>query len=279
MVFTLLLSPFIWLSHQLQQELTQFYQASLDSLTEKPLLPNSIQLIPYFGELLQNFLDKFTTVGDFFLKQIVPLMKRFSSQLINFIGDIGYNISQLALTIFISFFLYKDALSLSKEIKTACYAVLGERLLVYLATIQITIKAVLYGIVLTAMGQACVAGMGYYFVGIDSPILASVMTLFCSLIPFATPLSWGSIAISLLLSGQTLAGIELLLWGVFVVSWVDNVIRPLIISSSTKIPFIVVMFGILGGLSSFGLLGLFIGPVILAIVLAIWREWLLRLNA
>ncbi|MFZ2725239.1 MAG: AI-2E family transporter [Methylococcaceae bacterium] len=277
-VFMLFLSPFIWLSYQLQHELTEFYQANLDSLTEKPVLPDNIQLIPYFGQLLQDFFDKFATVEEFLLKQITPLIKRFSSQLINFIGDIGYNMAQLTLTVFISFFLYRDGVLVFNEIKQAGFSLLEERFTLYLNTIQITIKAVLYGIVLTAMGQAAVAGLGYYFVGVHSPIFASMITFFCSLIPFATPLSWGLIALSLLLSGKTLAGIELLLWGVFVVSWVDNIIRPIVISSSTKIPFIIVMLGILGGLMSFGLLGLFIGPVILAIVLAIWREYLARLN-
>ena len=63
-------------------------------------------------------------------------------------------------------------------------------------------------------------------------------------------------------------------WGVFVVSWIDNIIRPMVISGATKVPFILIMFGVLGGIASFGLVGLFIGPVILAILLAIWREWL-----
>ena len=63
-------------------------------------------------------------------------------------------------------------------------------------------------------------------------------------------------------------------WGVCVVSTADNVIRPLVISGATKIPFLLIMFGVLGGLASFGMVGLFVGPVILAVLLAIWREWL-----
>ena len=63
-------------------------------------------------------------------------------------------------------------------------------------------------------------------------------------------------------------------WGVCIVSTADNVIRPLVISGATQIPFLLIMFGVLGGIASFGLIGLFIGPVILAVLLAIWREWL-----
>jgi len=61
---------------------------------------------------------------------------------------------------------------------------------------------------------------------------------------------------------------------VFVVSWIDNIVRPLVISNATHISFLLVMFGVLGGLASFGMIGLFLGPVILAVVVAIWQEWL-----
>ena len=67
-------------------------------------------------------------------------------------------------------------------------------------------------------------------------------------------------------------------WGGCIVSTSDNVIRPLVISGATQIPFLLIMFGVLGGIASFGLVGLFIGPVILAVLLAIWREWLHETN-
>jgi predicted PurR-regulated permease PerM len=78
----------------------------------------------------------------------------------------------------------------------------------------------------------------------------------------------------LLLTGHTMAGVGLLLWGALVVSSVDNLIRPLVISSATRIPFLLVMFGVLGGLVAFGPVGLFLGPVVLAVLLGVWQEWL-----
>ena len=72
--------------------------------------------------------------------------------------------------------------------------------------------------------------------------------------------------------------IGVMVWGVCIVSTSDNVIRPLVISGATQIPFLLIMFGVLGGIASFGLVGLFIGPVILAVLLAIWREWLHETN-
>jgi predicted PurR-regulated permease PerM len=85
---------------------------------------------------------------------------------------------------------------------------------------------------------------------------------------------WVSASLWLVFHGGQWAGFGLFLWGALVVSWVDNLVRPLVISRTTRIPFVLVMLGVLGGLTSFGFIGLFVGPVILAIGLAVWREWL-----
>ena len=78
----------------------------------------------------------------------------------------------------------------------------------------------------------------------------------------------------MLVTGNVWSGVGLLLWGVLLVSWMDNIVRPLVISNATRMPFLLVVFGVLGGVLAFGLVGLFIGPVLLAVSLAIWREWL-----
>ena len=83
----------------------------------------------------------------------------------------------------------------------------------------------------------------------------------------------------LLLRGEVGAGIGVLLWGALAISWIDNLVRPLIISGVAKIPFLIVFCGVLGvlgvldGLAAFGLIGLFVGPVILAVLLELWRNW------
>ena len=108
----------------------------------------------------------------------------------------------------------------------------------------------------------------------QAPVLLAAATAMIALVPFGAPLIWGSVGIWLLITGHTGAGIGLLLWGALAVSWIDNLIRPLVISNQTRIPFLLVLFGVLGGITAFGLVGLFVGPVILAVLMAVWREWL-----
>jgi predicted PurR-regulated permease PerM len=108
---------------------------------------------------------------------------------------------------------------------------------------------------------------------VKAPVFWGAATGVVALLPFGAPLVWGSIGAWLVLRGDVGAGLGLLLWGALAVSWIDNLVRPLIISGVAKVPFLLVMFGVLGGLAAFGLIGLFVGPVALAVLLAVWREW------
>ena len=130
-----------------------------------------------------------------------------------------------------------------------------------------------YAIVLAALVQGVFAGLGYWIVGVGPPVLLGAVTAMIALIPFGAPLIWGSLSVWLLLTGKIADGVTLLLWGLLVVSWVDNIVRPLVISNATRMPFLLVVFGVLGGVLAFGLVGLFIGPVVLAVAMALWREW------
>jgi predicted PurR-regulated permease PerM len=105
-------------------------------------------------------------------------------------------------------------------------------------------------------------------------VFLAALTTVSGLIPFAAPTIWGCVVAWLLLKGSTVAGVGLLIWGGIVMGWTDHIVRPFLISREAQIPFLVVMFGVLGGLAAFGLVGLFVGPVILGVLLAIWREWL-----
>lgn len=135
-----------------------------------------------------------------------------------------------------------------------------------------------YGILLTALGQGIVAGIGYAVAGLSSPVTFGVLTFLIALIPFGTPLAWGSAGALLLFHGEVGPAIGVWLWGALVVSQLDNVLRPLFISSISPIPFLLVLFGVLGGILAFGLIGLFAGPIVLAVAWAVWREWAAQLD-
>lgn len=189
--------------------------------------------------------------------------------------DVAFSsLAKIGMALMTLFFFYRDGTSLIRQIRQALRNIIGNRIDGYIDSVGTTTRAVVYGIGLTALAQALLAGVGYYFAGAPSPILLTLVTLIVALIPFGTPFAWGAVSVWLLSQGHTTEGIGLALWGVLVISWVDNLIRPIVISGATKIPFIIIFIGVLGGLTAFGFVGLFIGPVVLAIGLAVWREWI-----
>lgn len=271
---SLLVAPLIGLTAILQGEIVDFFRQLPAWLEGKPELPSWVAGIPFVGGELQTLYDQVADLQGLLREQILPRLSGVSGKLLGMLEGAGFLAAKLLFTLFLMFFFYRDGRAFVSQIRQGLVLGLGERAHDYLATVEVTTKAVVYGIVLTAIAQGAVAGLGYWGVGMRAPVLLALVTAFVAMIPFGTPVVWGGASLWLLFHGEHWAGIGLFLWGALVVSWVDNVIRPLVISRNTRIPFVVVMLGVLGGLASFGFIGLFLGPVILAVGLAAWREWL-----
>ena len=272
---SLLLAPLVWLTVTLQQEVSELFRVLPEWLEQKPVVPQFLSRLPYVGDQLAILFEPFDDLRGLLKEHALPWIRRLASPALGLMGNIGQHALILVLTLFTMFFLFRDGAVVVEQLRRVLEPVLGERTRGYLQTIETTVKAVVYGIVLTAIAQGAIAGIGYWLVGVKAPILLSIVTTLFAMVPFGTPFVWGAASIWLLLHGDTWAGASLLLWGVLIVSWVDNIVRPIVISTSTRIPFLLVMFGVLGGLAAFGFIGLFLGPVILAMTLAVWREWLL----
>ncbi|MEW6118801.1 MAG: AI-2E family transporter [Pseudomonadota bacterium] len=191
-------------------------------------------------------------------------------------GGVGRNAAKFGIAVFALFFLYRHGDEVLSQFRGVATRWLGESARGYIQAVGVTVRAVVFGIVLTAIAQGVLAGLGYWVAGISTPALWGAITALVSLIPFVGPVVWIGLSLNLLAHGDTQAALGLFLWGALVVSWVDNLIRPLVISGPTRIPFLLVFLGVLGGLNAFGLIGLFLGPVLLAVSVAIWREWLVH---
>ena len=194
------------------------------------------------------------------------------------LNEVSKNMIKLCFAVMSLFFFYRDGHTILNQVSKALEMVIGPRIHHYLDTISETTRAVVYGVGLTAIAQSILAGISYFVAGVPNPMVLTIITFLLALIPFGPPVAYTSVSLWLFSQGQTIEAIGVMAWGVCIVSTADNVIRPLVISGATQIPFLLIMFGVLGGLASFGMVGLFVGPVILAVLLAIWREWLHETN-
>lgn len=264
-----------WLVAMLQDELKNAYQTLVSGFSRGGFrLPDFISRMPWLGNTAQEWLDRLTDDRAQAMAQFADWAQQWSGEFAKFLGGIGRYVMKLGVILVTVFFCFRDGDEAVRQLQLGLVRFLGKYQHVYLQAAGQTTRAVVYGLVLAALGQGILAGLGYAVAGVQAPVLLGAVTALLALVPMGATLVWMPLGIMLMLTGQPWHGIGLLLWGFLAVSTVDNLIRPLVISGAGRIPFLVVLFGVLGGLSTFGAVGLFLGPVILAVLLAVWRAWL-----
>jgi predicted PurR-regulated permease PerM len=160
---------------------------------------------------------------------------------------------------------FRDLIPMEPADKDAVMARFGE-----------TLSAVVLGSAVTAAAQGILAGIAYWALGVPFSVLLAGATAFLSLIPYGGPLVWFGVAAYLALGGDYVRAGIMVGWGTIVIGSVDNFIRPLVIGGRTQIPTVFLFFGILGGLQAYGFLGMFLGPAVIAILVAFARIYRLQ---
>ena len=251
-----------------------FYELQRQVFSGHLDVPQFIRDLPIIGKEVTRTLKEINTDPNSIVQNVSGWFQSHLNYGRLVLSEISKNIFKLCFAVMSLFFFYRDGQTILNQVSKALEMVIGPRIHHYLDTISETTRAVVYGVGLTAIAQALLAGLSYFVAGVPNPMVLTIVTFIFALIPFGPPVAYSAVSLWLFSQGQTIEAIGVMVWGVCVVSTADNVIRPLVISGATQIPFLLIMFGVLGGLASFGMVGLFVGPVILAVLLAIWREWL-----
>ncbi|MBK1717095.1 AI-2E family transporter [Thiocystis violacea] len=267
--------PVLWVIFMLRAEVPALYARLVVLLSQGPdILPPGLARLPWIGAELERLLAMAAEDPSALRHQVLLSLKPLAEDSLQLAGDLGATAFKFGFAVLSAFFLYRDGDQLLDQTRRLLLGLLGGRSESYLKAIGDTTRGVLYGLVLTALVQGALAGAGYWAAGIETPILFGVLTTFLALIPFGTPLVIGLVCLWLFLTGEVWPAAGLAAWGALVVGQIDNLFRPLVISSAARIPYILVLFAVLGGLTAFGLVGLFVGPIVIAILLAVWREWI-----
>src|SRR6185503_18739177 len=166
-----------------------------------------------------------------------------------------------ALSIFIAFFLFRDGVRIADQLKGAIVRIGGERGVFLLDLAANTVRGVVYGILGTALVQAVMAGIGFVLAGVPGAGVLTLLTFFLSIVPMGPPLVWIPATFWLFHQGSTGWGIFMIVWGL-AVSSIDNFVKPWLISRGSTMPFLLILFGVLGGAIAFGFIGVFLGPTL-----------------
>jgi predicted PurR-regulated permease PerM len=188
-------------------------------------------------------------------------------------ANLGERLLHLSLSVFIAYFLYRDGSALSARIKPLIARIGGQRAPVLLQVAGDTVTGVVYGIIGTALVQGLLVGIGLWIAGVPRVLLLGVLACVMSLIPTGPVVVWLPAAVWLYQKGATVWAAFLVLWGLLIVGTMDNFLRPYFIGKGSHLPFILVFLGTLGGVVTFGFLGIFLGPTLLAIAYTAFQEW------
>ncbi len=187
---------------------------------------------------------------------------------------VGQGVTQVILSAFLAFFFLRNETALSDRLKVGVERLAGARGKHLLKIAGDTVRGVVYGVLGTALIQSVIAVIGLTIAGVPGAVFLGVVTFFLAVIlPFGPPIVWIPATLWLFAQDQPGWGVFMALWGLLGISSVDNVVRPLIISQETKMPFVLIFCGVIGGALAFGLVGLFLGPTMLAVAYRLIDEW------
>lgn len=172
------------------------------------------------------------------------------------------------------FFVCRDGPRLVAQIDHVGESILPRRWQRFSRMVPATVSATVVGMGLIAIGEGIILGVAYWIAGVPSPVALGIVTGFMALIPGGAPLAFTLVSLYLVGSGNPLAGLGLFVWGSVELFVVDKTIRPSLVGGPIKLPFLPTFFGLIGGVATMGLVGLFVGPVLMALLVAIWSEWL-----
>ena len=275
--------PLVLLAIAMSRELTDLYR----TLTVKSAAEGGIaQLFLRYAETAADWIRQHFGLPSIDLRGIaLRNLEQASAAIVQFGAGAIANIFKLvvdgAITFLLLFFLFRDG-KLALRRVTSALPMSEQRAAELLRRINATVSANFYGGLAVAAAQGTLAGLAFYVLGLQSAVLWGFATAVASLLPLVGSATvWGPLSLVLLLSGHWLKAVLLFAWGAGIVGLVDNLVRPMILRTGMQLHTVYIFFALLGGLKAFGMLGLFVGPVILSVTIAMigmLRDEIARLN-
>ncbi|VFR39475.1 putative membrane protein [plant metagenome] len=242
-------------------------------------VPNWILALPVVGERIAPYWNEYLghphALGDWVQAVSGQHLGNIYRVVLSLTGNafsLALNVLFLLITLF---FVYKDGDRIVAQLDLLGERILPKRWQRFSRMVPATVSSTVTGMGLIAIGEGVVLGLAYWIAGVPSPVLLGVITGFMALIPGGAPLSFTLVSLYLVGSEQLVAGVALFVWGTVELFIVDKTLRPRLVGGPVKLPFLPTFFGLVGGVKTMGIVGLFVGPVLMALLVAVWREWLL----
>lgn len=232
-----------------------------------------IEKVPFVGDYLNATWQRLDQESAALSTSIKPHLGQIANWVAIKGAVIGGGLLELSLSLVLVFFFYRDGPALAAFVKTLLTRLIDDRATHYLDLIAGTVQRVINGVIGTAVAQALLAFIGFWIAGVPGAAGLGILTFFLSFIPAAPPLVWIPVIGWLVFKESYGYATFMALWGFFIISGVDNVLKPYLISRGGALPLLIVLIGVISGLLVFGFLGLFLGPTLLAVSYSLLKDW------
>jgi predicted PurR-regulated permease PerM len=238
-----------------------------------PPAPEWLKSIPLAGAALDEYWHRLASSREEVMTLLKSLLEPMRTPAVAVATAIGAGVLHMLVAAFVAFFFYCDGEEIVATIRAILLRLagrLGEELL---DTVASTVGGVVVGIFGTALAQATAATLGFAIAGVPFFYLLGAVTFFLSILPIGPPLVWGGATIWLLRQDDIGWAVFMALYGTFVISSIDNFLKPWLISRRSSLPMLLIVFGVFGGIAAFGFIGIFIGPPVLAVGYTLTNLW------
>ncbi len=281
-VMTLLLAavfvmPLVVVGFSFADEATNFVkQIRMELEKGLPPLPGWVEKIPLFGSDIYQRWQIWTTDQAQFANFIGPHLKQIKENILRSTPVIFQAMMQIILSIVVCFFFYRDGEESAQSLANLLRKIAGSRAEKLIQVAADTTKSVVFGLIGTAAIQGTFAMIGFFIAGVPGALLLGFLTFFFAFIPMGPPFVWVPVTVWIFFNYSLGWAIFMAIWGMFVISGVDNVVKPYLISRGGNLPFVLILLGVLGGILAFGFIGVFLGPALLALGYSLISEWTSR---
>ena len=250
-------------------------QASLDDSISAglPGPPDWVARVPVIGSTVAGYWTSWASDLGVMVAFFKPYFGMVAGAGLQLLLGIAGGLLQLVMALVVGFFLWQSGDRLAARLLMLARRIAGPAADRLLALVGATVRGTVYGILGTAVVQGVLTASGLWLTGVPRPVLLGAIAGFLSVLPIGAPLVWIPAAVWLLWTGHTAWGVFLVIYGVVLISGADNVIRPYFIARGTQLPFLLTILGVLGGAIAFGLLGIFVGPVLLGVGYTLVAEY------
>ncbi len=280
-LFTVILScliilPIFWLVTVLIQEFHLFATYLIQLNTHGEAAPEWMNRLPWLKKEFLSFWNE--NIGK--PGGIKDILSHWDKAIITpagyYVKQIGVSVAhrsvQLGFTLLSLFFFYRDGHILVKQINVVGEYCLAHRWTRFSKHLPQAMRSIVNGTMVIGFGVGALLGLGYWVLGLQAPVLMGFVTAIAAMVPFVSPCVLGLVVLLFLIQGAVVSAIAILIWGSLIIFLADHLVKPLLISGAVQLPFLAVLFGILGGLETLGILGLFIGPIIMVLFITLWQE-------